>query len=400
MSDTARLEDRPLRVVYLIPHGGVRGPMGRICDLLIRALGEAGCTVTPIGYGSRGTQMPRWLNLLRQAEDILRVSGQVRVLCPDVLLVGTSHGWQTMLRDIPLLVCMGRPYGVTVLQFHGTRAHLLGKPGHRVFTLASRVVATLATCCLVLSREEARAWSQFVPRGRFVAVSNPFLGQGKGPSPASSPPLTQEPVVLYVGRLLRFKGVYELLEAFERLQKTVPCRLSFVGDGPELQGLERRAAEAGLSTRVEFRGYLQSEALWRAYHEADVLALPSHAEGFPTVLAEAMFHDLPFVTTGIRGAADHFENGVHAMLIRPGDVPGLREALEAVLTNQGLRDRMVTANRRKLDEFAPEVVASRYVELLRSLLRDAGDAGSSGWGVSRMRRNRRCLIGRRASLRR
>jgi glycosyltransferase involved in cell wall biosynthesis len=119
------------------------------------------------------------------------------------------------------------------------------------------------------------------------------------------------------------------------------------------------------------RGHLSGDALWREYSDADVFALPTRwPEGFPTVLAEAMDAGLPIVTTPIRGAADHLVPGEHALFVEPGDVSRLADALITLLEDPDLRERMGSANQRRLGLFEPSAVAADYLQALESIVGD------------------------------
>jgi glycosyltransferase involved in cell wall biosynthesis len=114
-------------------------------------------------------------------------------------------------------------------------------------------------------------------------------------------------------------------------------------------------------------GHVNETSLRCAYESADIFVLPSWSEGLPTVLLEAMDAGLPIVTTRIRGAADHLQEGVHACLVPPRNPERLREALAKMIANDDLRSRMGKANREKIKEFAPEAVAREYLMVLRQI---------------------------------
>src|SRR5581483_7773435 len=111
------------------------------------------------------------------------------------------------------------------------------------------------------------------------------------------------------------------------------------------------------------------EELAVSYRDADVFVLPTyHPEGFPTAISEAMSAGLPVVTSNVRGNADHLIEGRNALFVPPRDPDALAEALERVLSDPRLRERMARANREKVKEFAPERVARGYVDVLEELL--------------------------------
>jgi glycosyltransferase involved in cell wall biosynthesis len=110
------------------------------------------------------------------------------------------------------------------------------------------------------------------------------------------------PVVLYAGNLKVSKGCMDLIEAFPLLAKQRPdARLYFVGDGPDSSALENRAASLCCAPAVHFMGSAPHASLPDWFRAADVLCLPSHNEGVPNVVLEAMACGTPVVATAVGG---------------------------------------------------------------------------------------------------
>jgi glycosyltransferase involved in cell wall biosynthesis len=178
--------------------------------------------------------------------------------------------------------------------------------------------------------------------------------------------------MLFVGRLVPDKGVFELLDALSVVRRSHACRLTIAGEGPAAAAVACRVALLGLAESVDLLGYVSGVALDRAYRGADIFVLPSYREGFPLVVMEAMAYGLPIVTTPIRGCADHLAPGVNALFAPPRDVEALAERLTQLLGDSALRRRMGAANVEKVQDFAPEAVIPRYAEILRSVAATRG----------------------------
>ncbi|HYI38575.1 MAG TPA: glycosyltransferase family 4 protein [Thermoleophilaceae bacterium] len=156
--------------------------------------------------------------------------------------------------------------------------------------------------------------------------------------------------ILYVGRLVSLKGQPVLLDAMARLAEAgVEAELILVGDGPERDALERRAARLGLDGRVAFAGPLGQDEVREHYARADVFCLPSFAEGVPVVLMEAMAAGLPVVTTRIAGVPELVEDGVEGLLTLPGRADDLEAALTRLAADPQLRAEMGRRGRAKVD---------------------------------------------------
>ena len=352
----------------LVPYPGVRGPMSKILPLLVEALRRQGCVVgtEPWGRHPEDESLPRkvWARTL----DVVRLQRRLKRERFDVLLVQTSHEWPSLLRDIPLLAGVRRCVPAVVLEFHGGRTDRLGSRDARWFELATTMLLRLSDGVLVLSSEQQSAFRRFWPHGRFFLVANPFVPPEGDPAPSSTlETLTARPTLIFVGRLIEEKGVFDLLSAVSILRDRTPCDLVVAGDGPERVRLAARVHELELDDVVELAGYLTAEQLACAYRAADVFVFPSWAEGFPTVLTEAMWAGLPIVTTRVGGSADHLEEDMHALFVPPRDPHALAQSIERLLNDRELRTRMSNVNRRKLEDFAPDAVVSDYIHALQEV---------------------------------
>lgn len=179
-----------------------------------------------------------------------------------------------------------------------------------------------------------------------------------------------ERVVLSVGRLSREKAHIDLLDGFNRLREAKPkisCKLIIVGDGSERARLEAIAASLGCKERVIFTG--QVSDVHTFYALADVFVLPSHSEGSPNVLLEAMAANLPVVATAVGGVPEIVENNERALLVPPNDPPSLATAIARLLTDRELAQRL-TANAALLVDtrYTPENYVRSLVEIFREVL--------------------------------
>jgi glycosyltransferase involved in cell wall biosynthesis len=183
------------------------------------------------------------------------------------------------------------------------------------------------------------------------------------------------PIVIYTGRLVSYKGVPLLLEAWHGLvAQEVPGTLVVVGEGggdmhncePALREYTRRH---GLGDRVIFAGAVLNVSDW--LRAADVFAFPTENEAFGLSLVEAMACALPAVTTVVGGLGDFVQDRVNALVIAPGDAEGLARSLRGLLSDPALAARLGAAAReRVLARFGQESVAAAYEALLAGLLQE------------------------------
>jgi len=153
-----------------------------------------------------------------------------------------------------------------------------------------------------------------------------------------------ESLVLAVGRLSKEKAHIDLLAAFARLRESNPevkAKLMIVGDGPERGRLEAAADSLGIKERIIFAGQLSD--VWPFYSAADVFVLPSHSEGSPNVLLEAMVAGIPIVATEVGGVPEMVEHNQSALLVPANDPPALAAAIVRVVTDGELARRLAAA---------------------------------------------------------
>ena len=183
-------------------------------------------------------------------------------------------------------------------------------------------------------------------------------------------PSARTPVVLFLGHLYREKGVYDLLEAFSMLRASHPdLRLVLAGEGREAEPLRSQAERLGLGEVVDLPGWVGPDQKATLLSEAACLALPSHTEGLPLVLLEAMHAGVPIVATSVGGVPEVVEDGVEALLVPPHDVAALSQALTCVVGDAALAARLSQgARRRAMAEYTPEALAARIGDVYREVL--------------------------------
>jgi len=150
------------------------------------------------------------------------------------------------------------------------------------------------------------------------------------------------PTVLFIGGLEPRKGLEYLLHAMEYVIETTPtARLIAVGKTgfrgtDEWSWFSKLADRLGITDRMEFHESVDQETLLRFYSECDVLVLPSKTEGWGLSLMEAMACGKPVVASNAGGIPELVRDGTDGILVRPGDVRGLADAILRLLTDRAL----------------------------------------------------------------
>jgi glycosyltransferase involved in cell wall biosynthesis len=178
-----------------------------------------------------------------------------------------------------------------------------------------------------------------------------------------------EVVALTVANLRSEKGYDVLLEAARlSVAAGAPVRFLSVGRGPLEAELAAAADVGGLAGHLRFLGTRTDTP--RLMAGADLFVLPSHQEGLPVALMEAMSAGLPVVATTVGGVPDVITDGVDGLLVPPGRADLLAQAVERVVRNPALRARLAAASLERSALFdvraAARAIESLYCELLEA----------------------------------
>jgi len=167
------------------------------------------------------------------------------------------------------------------------------------------------------------------------------------------------PLVVGVGRLHPQKGFAHLIRAFARVRKTRPCNLIILGEGPERANLERLIAELGLRDDVALPGFHANP--YSVMRHANLFVLSSLYEGFGNVLVEALALGTPVISTRCPVGPDEIiTDGVHGLLVPPGDDGALAQAILRALADDELRRRLSANGPARASDFALENIVDQY----------------------------------------
>ncbi|MEM2042670.1 MAG: glycosyltransferase family 4 protein [Nitrososphaerota archaeon] len=176
------------------------------------------------------------------------------------------------------------------------------------------------------------------------------------------------PIITFVGRLERVKGVETLLMALSELRKSgrSDVTLRLIGEGPLRRRLERLCKDLGIDGGVIFVGHVGD--VERHLADSWAFVLPSLYEPFGMAAAEASVAGLPVIASNVGGLREIVVEGETGFLFRPGDYRELSKLLATVLDNENLRRRLGEKGRERAKEFAAAKIAEKYDELYLSVL--------------------------------
>jgi glycosyltransferase involved in cell wall biosynthesis len=219
---------------------------------------------------------------------------------------------------------------------------------------------------LVVQTQAVRQWASWVVLPRKLHVI-PNAARALPAAAADSSP--REPFVLGVGRLHRQKGFDLLLRAFSRSKlRASGWRLVILGDGPERGNLQELAAQLRVADLVSLPGVSDTPELFMA--RCGVFVLSSRFEGFPNVLVEAMACGAPVVSFNCPcGPAEIIGHGRNGLLVPAGNESLLTHALDTLLADEALRQRIGAAARQVIEEFSNDRVTTMWERLMTETAR-------------------------------
>jgi len=188
-------------------------------------------------------------------------------------------------------------------------------------------------------------------------------------------------MALYVGGLVESKGMHELAEACEPLlRKHKGFSLVCVGEGPARAVVSGLREKVGREDAVSLPGRVGPDEVPLFLQGADFLVLPSHSEGMPQAVVEAMHCGLAVVATRVGGVPEAVVDGGTGLLVEARDVNQLRDAMERMIVDEAFRRTAAREGRERAhDMFDPERNARIFADALKSLV-SAHCSGKPGHG--------------------
>jgi glycosyltransferase involved in cell wall biosynthesis len=257
-----------------------------------------------------------------------------------------------------------------VSQIHGGAMPQDFFRGNALLTWVLRRFLVSSDAVSVLSSAELAAYRKFDPRIRAHLVPNaidPSDLAGRTRSCNTARPLR----LVYVGRLVRTKGLFEVVESMTELTRTGrDVSLCIAGEGQDQDALMAASQRAGLGDRIRFLGSVFAAEKWRLWLDSDVFVFPTyHCEGLPYSLLEAMAAGCVPVTTSVAAIPDVMRDREHGLFVPANDALALATAVAALDDDRiGLFRMAEAARRRALEHYTLVRLADDFRRLYRGCL--------------------------------
>lgn len=175
--------------------------------------------------------------------------------------------------------------------------------------------------------------------------------------------------MLFLGMINANKGVYDLIEAVAKRQDSYRGRLTIdiCGVG-EVEEMQRRAKEAGVDDIIRYGGWVAGEEKARKLAECDAFILPSHFEGVPVCILEAMSYGKPVIATRVGGIPDIISDGENGLLVPPSDPEALAAALDHAMADPEAMRQMGEVSLLRISAHFPASVAAALASIYNSII--------------------------------
>jgi glycosyltransferase involved in cell wall biosynthesis len=341
------------------PVGGVSSIVAMLRQSLVETPG-LGFAMPLVKQGGLLGALRPIANLWRLAQAALRVERGGRVL----FFSSAGASFYEKLAWLLLMQLCGR-HAVMVMVDGNFPAYWGSMP-----VLVRRVVRALAASARISIGVQSEQWRRYYqgifPGAECVAVSATVTREFRTALPWQD--TASVPTVLYVGWMIPAKGVLDLLQAFQRVHASCPqARLRMVGPLFDTASYWHSQAQAlGISACVDFVGPVHDRLmLIEALHAATVFVLPSHAEGLPVALLEAMSLGVPCVGSDVGGIPDLLNHGSAGIIVPPCDPGALALALEDLLRDPRRRNQLSAhAAAHARSAYGDTAFAASYLKIL------------------------------------
>jgi GalNAc-alpha-(1->4)-GalNAc-alpha-(1->3)-diNAcBac-PP-undecaprenol alpha-1,4-N-acetyl-D-galactosaminyltransferase len=229
----------------------------------------------------------------------------------------------------------------------------------KVWDILRRIFYPRADLVTANSYGALRTLQKFMNPDRLEYLPNPLSEMvNQGPAPI------RQPVILNVGRMYEQKAQGILLRAFAVVAPDFPeWRLAFAGTGPLANELKAKSEELGVADRVDWLGAIQTISGY--YDSSSIFALPSHYEGMPNALLEAMRSKLPcIISDASPGPLEIIEDKVNGLVFPVDNVAELAKSLSSLIVNEELRSSLGEAAYEKSQDFAIVNVLVKWEKIL------------------------------------
>jgi len=217
-----------------------------------------------------------------------------------------------------------------VFQFHG------GSPAdiHKNLTVILKLITKFSNIVLVLTDDQMKISEFLETKERNKIQKIPNFIESKDISKGFE---IEEITFLFVGRIIKEKGIFEIAQASENLFNSgYKFKVAIMGDGPDLESFKEYVQKLNIEKHFIFYGFITDEKLkHNIYMNSHIMLFPSYyAEGFPYTILEAMQYSMPIISTGVGALSSVVQNNINGFIVSEKNINSLSEKMKYFLENK------------------------------------------------------------------
>jgi glycosyltransferase involved in cell wall biosynthesis len=311
--------------------------------------------------------------IIQNALNLIKIARRFK---PDIIYFNSRLEEIGCTRDFITLVLFKSLYHKKVrfmLKSHGSEPNILESKKF----LMSRVVLPFlkknVNGWLFLSTEEKEKIIQtgYFPADRIFVTKNIVRTYQFKPNPGFRPRLNipeDNKILLFVGRIIRVKGIHDVIDAFANIKIDHKTTLIIVGDGSEYQNIKQRISTLNLTDSVILTGFIPEAEVVEFHANSDVLVYPTYdQEGFPMALFNSVAAGMCVITTRLRAATDYLSEPENCMWVEPQNSNSVYNAINKLFQSDGLMHQMRKNNIEKAKLFGKEQVCADLSKIIDTL---------------------------------
>lgn len=240
---------------------------------------------------------------------------------------------------------------------------ILTRFNNKILDLRKKLIYNLCTHIIFNSEATKRQFEKYY---RTNTKNKVFYNSLKLPALSSS---VVRNGITCIGRFSPCKGHSVLLEAFAKISEVNShLILDFYGKGPGFDELKKLTNALGLHDRVTFHGQISHDEVFKAFSKALIAVVPSLDEAFGLVVVEAMSMQTPVIASDVGGIPEIIRDDLDGLLVPPGDADALAVAINRLLSDPGLRNKLGVNGRLRVEsQFGLESAVAAQYEYFESL---------------------------------
>ena len=325
--------------------------LGYICDAFPFAAKD--------GYSSA---LSRFLVIIKNAFNLVKISNQFK---PDIIYLNSRVEFKAGVRDAITIFLVRTFYFKKVLfmiKSHGSDLDIFESRNIIIRKIILPYLKNRVSAWLFLSTEEKRKVNELnylSPAKVFITKNIVRKNQFKiNPNFRNKHHIPiDHKILLFVGRVINEKGIFEVVDAFAKLNINEKATLIVVGDGSDLDSVKDNVEQLKLNHKVVFTGFIPEQEVVEYYANSDILVFPTFfPEGFPMALFNSVAAGLSIITTPTRAATDFLSEPDNCLWVQPKNSDSVLSALLTLLKSDELMSSMSLNNILKGELFSQNQV--------------------------------------------